>query len=82
MVIERTDAEPALRLDPLYGLLLTFGLALILEGAFRYWFGAAGKPYAPPPQLTGGVNLGFMFLPIYRGWVVVASLVSASAPGF
>ena len=63
------------KLDPLYGLLLTFGLALIIEGAFRYWFGVSGKPYAIPPQLTGGVNLGFMFLPIYRGWVVVASLV-------
>jgi branched-chain amino acid transport system permease protein len=62
-------------LDPLYGLLLTFGLALILEGVFRYWFGAAGQPYSPPSQLTGAVNLGFMFMPIYRGWVVVASLI-------
>ena len=75
IVIERTMLSRLYGLDPLYGLLLTFGLALILEGAFRYWFGAAGKPYAPPAQLTGGVNLGFMFLPIYRGWVVVASLV-------
>jgi branched-chain amino acid transport system permease protein len=75
IVIERTMLRRLYGLDPLYGLLLTFGLALILEGMFRYWFGAAGKPYSPPPQLTGGINLGFMFLPIYRGWVVVASLV-------
>jgi branched-chain amino acid transport system permease protein len=75
VVIERVMLSRLYGIDPLYGLLLTFGLALIIEGAFRYWFGAAGKPYAPPPLLTGGVNLGFMFLPIYRGWVVVASLV-------
>jgi len=75
VVIERTMLSRLYRLDPLYGLLLTFGLALIFEGMFRYWFGAAGKPYTPPPQLAGGVNLGFMFMPIYRGWVVVASLV-------
>jgi branched-chain amino acid transport system permease protein len=74
VVIERVMLSRLHGLDPLYGLLLTFGLALIIEGAFRYWFGAAGKPYAPPPLLTGGVNLGFMFLPIYRGWVVAASL--------
>jgi branched-chain amino acid transport system permease protein len=75
IAIERTMLRRLYGLDPLYGLLLTFGLALILEGMFRYWFGAAGKPYSPPPLLTGGINLGFMFLPIYRGWVVVASLV-------
>jgi branched-chain amino acid transport system permease protein len=75
IVVERGMLRRLYGLDPLYGLLLTFGLALIFEGAFRYWFGAAGKPYSPPPQLSGGVNLGFMFLPIYRGWVVVASLV-------
>ena len=74
IVIERSMLSRLYGLDPLYGLLLTFGLALIFEGAFRYWFGAAGKPYSPPSQLSGGVNLGFMFLPIYRGWVVVASL--------
>lgn len=74
IVVERTMLSRLYGIDPLYGLLLTFGLALIFEGAFRYWFGAAGKPYSPPSQLTGGVNLGFMFLPIYRGWVVVASL--------
>jgi branched-chain amino acid transport system permease protein len=75
VVIERVMLSRLYGLDPLYGLLLTFGLALIIEGVFRYWFGAAGKPYAPPALLTGGVNLGFMFMPIYRGWVVVASLV-------
>lgn len=74
IVIERTMLSRLYGIDPLYGLLLTFGLALLLEGLFRYWFGAAGKPYAPPPQLTGALNLGFMFMPIYRGWVVVASL--------
>ncbi|KLK93261.1 ABC transporter permease [Microvirga vignae] len=74
IVIERFMLRRLYGIDPLYGLLLTFGLALILEGAFRHWFGAAGKPYAPPAELTGALNLGFMFMPIYRGWVVVASL--------
>ena len=72
-VIERTMLSRLYKLDPLYGLLFTFGLALAIEGTFRYFFGASGKPYAPPAQLTGAVNLGFMFLPIYRGWVVIAS---------
>ncbi|MDF2688453.1 MAG: transporter permease [Microvirga sp.] len=75
VVIERTMLSRLYGVDHLYGLLLTFGLALILEGAFRHWFGAAGQPYAAPSQLTGAVNLGFMFMPIYRGWVVIASLV-------
>jgi branched-chain amino acid transport system permease protein len=61
--------------DPLYGLLFTFGLALVIEGVFRYYYGVSGNPYPVPPLLAGGTNLGFMFLPIYRGWVVVASLV-------
>ena len=73
-VVERTMLSRLYKLDPLYGLLFTFGLALTIEGTFRYFFGASGKPYAPPSQLAGGVNLGFMFLPIYRGWVVIASL--------
>jgi branched-chain amino acid transport system permease protein len=73
-VIERTMLSRLYKLDPLYGLLFTFGLALAIEGTFRYFYGASGKPYAPPPQLTGAVNLGFMFLPVYRGWVVIASL--------
>ncbi len=75
MIIERTMLKPLYKLDHLYGLLLTFGLALILEGVFRDQYGVSGIPYAVPPELAGGWNLGFMFLPIYRGWVVVASLV-------
>jgi branched-chain amino acid transport system permease protein len=62
------------KLDHLYGLLLTFGLALIIEGAFRNYFGSSGLPYAMPDALRGGQNLGFMFLPNYRAWVIVASL--------
>ncbi len=60
--------------DHLFGLLLTFGLALIIQGLFRNQYGVSGLPYSIPPQLSGGQNLGFMFLPNYRGWVVVASL--------
>lgn len=74
-LVERTMLSRLYKLDHLYGLLFTFGLALAIEGTFRYFFGASGKPYAPPAQLTGAVNLGFMFLPIYRGWVVIASLI-------
>ncbi|WP_145106693.1 branched-chain amino acid ABC transporter permease [Cereibacter sediminicola] len=73
-LIERTMLSRLYKLDHLYGLLFTFGLALTLEGTFRWFFGTSGQPYAPPAALTGAVNLGFMFLPIYRGWVVVASL--------
>src|SRR6185503_2572020 len=74
MIIERTMLHWLYKLDHLYGLLLTFGLALIIEGAFRNYFGSSGLPYAMPDALRGGQNLGFMFLPIYRGWVIVASL--------
>lgn len=81
-LIERTMLSRLYGLDPLYGLLFTFGLALILEGMFRWQFGAAGQPYAPPTQLAGGVNLGFMFLPIYRGFVIVASLAICLATWF
>jgi branched-chain amino acid transport system permease protein len=63
------------KLDHLYGLLLTFGLALIIEGTFRNLYGSSGQPYRIPPELTGSWDLGFMFLPIYRGWVVVVALV-------
>ncbi|ACM03330.1 amino acid/amide ABC transporter membrane protein 1, HAAT family [[Luteovulum] sphaeroides subsp. megalophilum] len=73
-LIERTMLSRLYKLDPLYGLLFTFGLALTLEGTFRWFFGTSGQPYSPPAALTGAVNLGFMFLPVYRGWVVVASL--------
>jgi branched-chain amino acid transport system permease protein len=74
-IIERVALSRLYNLDPLYGLLFTFGLALVIEGTFRYYYGAAGQPYAVPPSLAGGNNLGFMFLPNYRAWVVVASLV-------
>lgn len=72
--IERVALSRLYNLDHLYGLLFTFGLALVIEGTFRYYYGAAGQPYAVPPALAGGYNLGFMFLPKYRAWVVVASL--------
>ena len=75
IALERTMLKRLYHLDHLYGLLLTFGLALIIQGVFRNEFGSSGLPYAIPAQLTGGYNLGFMFLPIYRGWVVIFSLV-------
>jgi branched-chain amino acid transport system permease protein len=75
MIIERVFLQWLYKLDHLYGLLLTFGLALILEGVGRNYFGSAGLPYTLPESLQGGRNLGFMFLPNYRAWVVAASLV-------
>jgi branched-chain amino acid transport system permease protein len=75
IVVERFALSRLYDVDPLYGLLFTFGLALVIEGVFRYYFGVSGNPYPVPPALGGAMNLGFMFLPIYRGWVVVASLV-------
>jgi branched-chain amino acid transport system permease protein len=75
IVIEKTMLCRLYRLDHLYGLLLTFGLALIIEGLFRNYYGVSGRPYPTPPALAGGTNLGFMFMPTYRGWVVVASLI-------
>ncbi|WP_425444980.1 branched-chain amino acid ABC transporter permease [Thalassospira marina] len=75
IVVERFALRRLYNLDHLYGLLFTFGLALVVEGAFRYFYGSSGQPYATPKLLSGGVNLGFMYLPIYRGWVVVASLI-------
>jgi len=74
-VIERTMLKPLYKLDHLYGLLLTFGLALIIQGIFRNEFGSSGLPYPIPQELTGSRNLGFMFLPNYRAWVIVASLI-------
>jgi branched-chain amino acid transport system permease protein len=82
VVIERLFLQWLYRLDHLYGLLLTFGLALIVEGTFRNFFGSSGLPYSVPPELRGGQNLGFMFLPNYRGWVVVFSLVICLATWF
>ncbi|MCA0327737.1 MAG: branched-chain amino acid ABC transporter permease [Proteobacteria bacterium] len=75
VVIERTMLQRLYKLDHLYGLLLTFGLALIIQGLFRNEFGSTGLPYAMPEALQGSRNLGFMFLPNYRAWVIVASLV-------
>src|SRR5258706_4678343 len=75
MILERTMLQWLSGLDHLYGLLLTFGVALIIQGVYQNYFGSSGLPYAIPDQLKGGMNLGFMFLPIYRGWVVVFSLV-------
>jgi branched-chain amino acid transport system permease protein len=75
MLIERTMLARLYKLDHLYGLLLTFGLALVIQGLFRNEFGSSGLPYQIPGELAGGVNLGFMFLPKYRGWVIVASLI-------
>ena len=74
IVIERLFLRWLYKLDHLYGLLLTFGLALIIEGTFRNFFGSSGLPYSVPSELTGGRNLGFMFLPNYRAWVVLFSL--------
>jgi branched-chain amino acid transport system permease protein len=75
MIVERLALSHLYQVDPLYGLLFTFGLALVIEGAFRYYFGVSGQPYPTPAALAGGTNLGFMFLPIYRGFIVIASLV-------
>src|ERR1700759_4353109 len=82
MILERTLLKWLTGLDHLYGLLLTFGIALIIQGIFQNYFGSSGLPYAIPDELKGGMNLGFMFLPIYRGWVVVFSLVVCLATWF
>jgi len=74
VIVERLFLQWLYKLDHLYGLLLTFGLALIFEGVARNYFGSAGLPYTVPESLQGGRNLGFMFLPNYRAWVIVASL--------
>jgi branched-chain amino acid transport system permease protein len=72
-LLERLMISRLYRLDHLYGFLLTFGLALIIQGLLRNAYGISGLPYTIPPQLAGSRNLGFMFMPIYRGWVIVAS---------
>ena len=74
IVIEKTMLRWLYRLDHLYGLLLTFGITLMLEGVFRSFYGVSGQPYTVPELLTGATDLGFMILPNYRAWVVVASL--------
>jgi len=75
VLLEKTLIARLYQLDHLYGLLLTFGLALIIEGLARNEFGSSGVPYPIPAALQGATNLGFMFLPVYRGWVVLASAV-------
>jgi branched-chain amino acid transport system permease protein len=82
IVIEKTMLSRLYKLDHLYGLLLTFGLALIIEGLFRNYYGVSGQPYPIPPALSGGHNLGFMYLPTYRGWVIVASLLACLGTWF
>src|SRR5882757_6529252 len=74
MVIERTMLQWLYKLDHLYGLLLTFGLALIIEGLARNYYGSAGLPYQMPEALVGGYDIGFMRLPVYRAWVIAMSL--------
>jgi branched-chain amino acid transport system permease protein len=75
LVLEKTIISRLYKLDHIYGLLLTFGLALVIEGLFRNAYGSSGMPYNIPDALQGATNLGFMYLPNYRGWVVVAALV-------
>jgi branched-chain amino acid transport system permease protein len=82
IVLERFLLRRLYQVDHLYGLLLTFGIATILEGVFRQRFGSSGQPYSIPPELAGGHNLGFMFLPNYRAWVVGASLAVCLATWF
>jgi branched-chain amino acid transport system permease protein len=79
VIIERLMISRLYQLDHLYGLLLTFGIGLIIEGVFRNEFGSSGLPYRIPPELSGAWDLGFMFLPVYRGWVVIFALVTCLA---
>ena len=82
ILIERSMLRWLYKLDHLYGLLLTFGLTLVVEGVFRSIYGSSGQPYDVPDALSGATNLGFMFLPNYRAWVVLASLVVCFATWF
>src|ERR1700704_7134414 len=82
VLIERTMLSRLYKLDHLYGLLLTFGIALVLQGVFTNFFGSSGLAYRIPDELGGAFNLGFMFLPKYRAWVIVASLVVCLATWF
>jgi branched-chain amino acid transport system permease protein len=82
VIIERTMLSRLYKLDHLYGLLLTFGLALIIQGLFTNYYGSSGQPYRLPQEFTGAYNLGFMFLPKYRAWVIVASLTVCLATWF
>src|SRR5690606_32252250 len=82
IVIERTMLRHLYKVDHIYGLLLTFGITLVLEGVLRSFYGVSGQPYPVPQALRGATNLGFMILPNYRAWVVVASLVICFATWF
>lgn len=82
IVIERTMLRWLYKLDHLYGLLLTFGITLLLEGGFRFFFGVSGQPYSVPASLSGATDLDFLLLPNYRMWVVVASLSVCLATWF
>jgi len=82
IVVERTMLRRLYKLDNLYGLLLTFGIALVTEGLFRYRYGVSGLPYSIPDAFAGAFNLGFMFLPKYRAWVIAASLLTCFATWF
>ena len=82
MLIERLMLKRLYKLDHLYGLLLTFGLALVIQGVFRNEYGSSGQPYPIPAELTGGHNLGFMFLPTYRAWVIGVSVLTCLATWF
>lgn len=82
VIIEKTMLRWLYKLDHLYGLLLTFGITLLLEGLFRSVYGVSGQPFSVPDALAGATNLGFMILPNYRAWVVVASLVVCFATWF
>jgi branched-chain amino acid transport system permease protein len=75
IIIERTMLSRLYKLDHLYGLLLTFGLALIFQGIFTNYYGSSGQPYRLPEEFSGAFNLGFMFLPKYRAWVIAASVI-------
>ena len=79
ILIERTKLARLYKLDHLYGLLLTFGLALIIQGVFTNYYGSSGLPYRIPEELNGGINLGFMFLPKYRAWVIISSAMVCGA---
>ena len=81
-VVERAFLKRIAGLDHLYGLLLTFGLALVIQGLFQNQFGSSGKPYPAPAELRGPINLGFMYLPMYRGWVIVFSVIVCFAVWF
>ncbi len=82
IVVERTMLRRLYKLDNLYGLLLTFGIALVMEGFFRDRYGVSGLPYSIPDAFAGAYNLGFMFLPKYRAWVIAASLFTSFAAWF